>query len=71
MLFQETNSSKYLQAYNQLWEYSWAHFVDHEYSAWFRLLNRDNSKTSNEKSSAGAKYDYHTPGACFDVLAQL
>lgn len=71
MLFQETNQQKYLDAYNKLWGYSWQHFVDHQYGAWFRLLNRDNSKTSEEKSAAGAKCDYHTLGACFDVLTQL
>ncbi len=71
MLFQETNEDKYLDAYHTLWTYSWQHFVDHQYGAWFRLLHRDNTKTSNEKSSAGAKCDYHTLGACFDVLAKL
>lgn len=71
MLYQHTQQSQYLDAYNQLWEYSWQHFVDHQYGAWFRLLKRDNNKYSDEKSSAGAKCDYHTLGACFDVLTGL
>jgi len=71
MLYKETGEHSYLDQYNALWQYSWEHFVDHEYGAWFRLLNRDNSKTSNEKSSAGAKCDYHTLGACFEVIRCL
>jgi mannose/cellobiose epimerase-like protein (N-acyl-D-glucosamine 2-epimerase family) len=71
MLYQQTQKSKYLDAYQQLWNYSWQHFVDHQYGAWFRVLKRDNSKYSDEKSSAGAKCDYHTLGACFDVLTDL
>jgi len=68
MLYQATDEQQYHDKYQQLWHYSWEHFVDHTYGAWFRVLNRDNSKYSNEKSSAGAKCDYHTLGACFEVL---
>ena len=71
LLYQQKADPKYLQAYQQLWTYSWQHFVDHQYGAWFRLLTRDNRKYSNEKSSAGAKCDYHTLCACFDVLAAM
>ena len=68
MLYAATGEEKYRQHYDQLWDYCWQHFVDHEYGAWFRILRRDNSKYSNEKSSAGAKCDYHTIGACLEVL---
>ncbi|GAA6204291.1 AGE family epimerase/isomerase [Thalassotalea sp. SU-HH00458] len=68
LLYKETNEPKYLEHYMKLWQYCDDHFVDHSHGAWFRLLNRDNSKVSNEKSSAGAKCDYHTLGACFEVL---
>lgn len=71
LLYLETKEPKYLQQYNQIWDYCDQHFVDHQYGAWFRLLKRDNSKTSNEKSSCGAKCDYHTMGACFEVLRAL
>jgi mannose/cellobiose epimerase-like protein (N-acyl-D-glucosamine 2-epimerase family) len=71
ILYQVTSKQQYLDAYQQLWQYSWQHFVDHKYGAWFRVLKCDNSKYSDEKSSAGAKCDYHTLGACFDVLADL
>jgi len=68
LLFEATNDDTYLKHYHQLWEYSWAHMVDHRYGAWFRVLKRNNEKYSNEKSSAGAKCDYHTLGACFEVI---
>jgi len=71
LLYSETKQQKYLDQYNALWQYCDQHFIDHKYGAWFRLLNRDNSKTSTEKSSAGAKCDYHTLGACFEVLRSI
>jgi len=68
MLYEQTDDASYLEKYQQLWDYCWQHFVDHQYGAWFRVLTRDNQKYSDEKSSAGAKCDYHTLGACFEVL---
>ena len=56
--------------YDQLWSYAWAHMVDHQYGAWYRIRTPDNRAYSNEKSPAG-KTDYHTMGACWDVLAAL
>jgi len=58
------------QWYERIWRYAWAHFVDHEHGAWYRILTPDNRKISDEKSPAG-KTDYHTMGACQDVLAAL
>ena len=37
------------------------------HGAWYRILDRDNRKYSDEKSPAG-KTDYHTMGACYEVL---
>ena len=54
ILYQVTNKQQYLNAYQDLWQYSWRHFVDHKYGAWFRVLKRNNSHYSDEKSSAGA-----------------
>ncbi|WP_339719970.1 AGE family epimerase/isomerase [uncultured Paraglaciecola sp.] len=71
LLYSETQVPKYLEQYNAIWQYCDQHFVDHQYGAWFRVLNRDNSKISNEKSSVGAKCDYHTLGACFEVLRAI
>lgn len=68
LLYQQTGADQYMTQYQALWQYSWQHMVDHQYGAWFRLLHRDNRKYSNQKSAAGAKCDYHTLCACFDVL---
>lgn len=71
LLYQVTDDQSYLDKYQKLWQYSWQHFVDHKYGAWFRVLRRDNSKYSNEKSLAGAKCDYHSLGACLEVIRVL
>ncbi|MEK8045244.1 AGE family epimerase/isomerase [Ideonella margarita] len=65
-----TGDDAYWRWYDRLWAYAWTHFVDHEHGAWFRILAPDNSKLTDEKSPAG-KTDYHTMGACQDVLAAL
>ena len=62
-----TGEPRYWAAYDHLWAYAWRHFVDHEHGAWWRILRADNRKLSDEKSPAG-KVDYHTIGACHDVL---
>ncbi len=58
------------QWYERLWAYAWQHFVDHEHGAWYRILSPDNRKLTDEKSPAG-KTDYHTMGACYDVLRAI
>jgi mannose/cellobiose epimerase-like protein (N-acyl-D-glucosamine 2-epimerase family) len=60
----------YWNWYDRIWAYSWEHFVDHQHGAWYRILTPDNRKISDEKSPAG-KTDYHTMGACYDVLRAL
>ena len=65
-----SGDAQYWEWYGKLWAYSWRHFVDHEYGAWYRILDRRNNKYGNEKSPAG-KTDYHTMGACYDVLRVL
>ncbi len=67
LLAQRTGDATYWGWYDRLWAYSWQHFVDHQYGAWFRILDADNRKYSDEKSPAG-KTDYHTMGACYEVL---
>jgi mannose/cellobiose epimerase-like protein (N-acyl-D-glucosamine 2-epimerase family) len=56
--------------YDRLWQYSWTHLVDHRYGAWYRILDENNRKYGDEKSPAG-KTDYHTYGACAEVLESL
>lgn len=70
MLATRTGNDEYWVWYERLWEYSWTHFVDHEHGAWFRILDGENRKLSDEKSPAG-KVDYHTMGACYDIVAAL
>jgi mannose/cellobiose epimerase-like protein (N-acyl-D-glucosamine 2-epimerase family) len=57
-----------LKQYQELWRWSWQHMVDHQHGAWFRILGADGRKLENTKSPAG-KVDYHTMGACWDVMA--
>ena len=65
-----SGDERYWQWYDRLWAYAWEHFVDHEHGAWYRILSPSNQKLTDEKSPAG-KTDYHTMGACQDVLAAL
>ena len=67
LLHARTGDAGYAVWHDRLWAYSWQHFVDHEYGAWYRILTRDNRKYSDEKSPAG-KVDYHTMGACHELL---
>lgn len=67
LLADRSGEQKYWQWYDRLWAYSWKHFVDHRHGAWFRILAPDNSTVTDEKSPAG-KVDYHTMGACYEVL---
>lgn len=70
LLHARTGLPEYDAWYVKLWAYSWEHFVDHKYGAWFRILTRENRKVDDEKSPAG-KTDYHTMGACYEVMALI
>lgn len=70
LLAVRTGKGEYWDWYDKLWAYGWRHMVDHRHGAWYRILSRDNRKLSDQKSPAG-KTDYHTMGACYDVLAVL
>jgi len=70
LLHARTGEAIYDQWYERLWTYAWQHFVDHEHGAWYRILTHDNCKVDDEKSPAG-KVDYHTMGACHEVLALI
>ena len=69
-LYRATNDDKYLHDYKRIWQWSWDHMVDHTHGAWYRVRNRDGSAADNKKSPAG-KTDYHTMGACWDVLTVM
>jgi mannose/cellobiose epimerase-like protein (N-acyl-D-glucosamine 2-epimerase family) len=70
LLHARTGLAAYDEWYGKLWAYAWQHFVDHKYGAWYRILTHDNRKYDDEKSPAG-KVDYHTMGACHEVLALI
>ena len=50
--------------------YSWNHMIDQKYGAWYRILDSNNNKYDDLKSPAG-KVDYHTMGACYEVMNVL
>ncbi len=66
-LWRATGEPVFRQQYQDTWAWSWRHLVDHEHGAWFRILAADGRKLEDTKSPAG-KVDYHTMGACWDVL---
>ncbi len=70
LLASRTHDGRYAREYDRLWQYCWQHFIDHQHGAWFRILDADNRKYDDNKSPAG-KTDYHTMGACYDVLRRL
>ena len=65
-----TGDEKYWHWYDRIWDYCWNHMIDHQYGAWYRILTRDNQRYDDLKSPAG-KTDYHTIGACIDVIQTL
>ena len=65
-----TGDDRYGEWYRRIWQYGWDHMVDHRHGAWFRILTRDNRKYDDRKSPLG-KTDYHTMGACYEVLRAL
>lgn len=67
LLHARTGLAAYDGWYEKLWNYAWQHFIDHKYGAWYRTLTRDNRKIDDQKSPAG-KTDYHTMGACYEVM---
>ena len=65
-----TGDAAYWQWYERLWQWSWQHLIDHTYGGWYRLVGRDGKRLDELKSPPG-KVDYHSTGACRDVLATL
>jgi mannose/cellobiose epimerase-like protein (N-acyl-D-glucosamine 2-epimerase family) len=57
----------YWTIYDRIWAYSWEYFVDHKYGAWYQRLTQDNRRIDDRKN-LGNKTDYHTMGACYEVL---
>jgi mannose/cellobiose epimerase-like protein (N-acyl-D-glucosamine 2-epimerase family) len=70
LLHARTGETAHDDWYVKLWTYAWEHFIDHTYGGWYRILTRDNRKIDDDKSPAG-KTDYHTMGACHQLLALI
>ena len=70
LLAHRTNDEYYWDWYDRIWSYSWEHMIDHIYGAWYRILDLNNNKYDDLKSPAG-KVDYHTMGACYEVMNVL
>ena len=66
-LYRATGIDTYREDYDRIWRWCWEHMIDHKHGAWFRVRNRDGSAIDEKKSPLG-KTDYHTLGACWDVL---
>jgi len=66
-LWRVTGDEDFRRQYHEIWAWSWRHLVDHEHGAWFRILAADGTRIEDTKSPAG-KVDYHTMGACWDVM---
>ena len=69
-LYVATKDKKYLAWYERIWTYSWQYMIDHVHGAWFRIRDRRGQAIDNLKSPMG-KVDYHTLGACWDVIDQI
>jgi mannose/cellobiose epimerase-like protein (N-acyl-D-glucosamine 2-epimerase family) len=71
LLAKATNNQRYWDAYQRLWQYSWPAFCENEHKPWWRLLSRDGKVLDEYIASPGAKIDYHTIGACLEILNTL
>ncbi|MEC8121908.1 MAG: AGE family epimerase/isomerase [Pseudomonadota bacterium] len=69
-LYDRTGKDGYRTDYHRLWDWSWDHLVDHKHGAWYRITSREGDWIEPFKSPAG-KTDYHTMGACWDVLSVM
>lgn len=67
LLAERTNDESYWDWYDRIWDYSFYYFVDHVYGGWYRILSQNNVRYDNRKSYSN-KADYHTMGACYEVL---
>lgn len=69
-LYQRTDTTRYQQCYQQLWQWSWDHPINHQHGGWYRITSRDGKWIEPHKSPTG-KVNYHMMGACWDVLSVM
>ena len=70
LLALRTGDDKYWDWYDKAWAFSDRHFVDHEYGAWYRILNVKNQPYDDLKSPP-SKTDYHPLAACYETLEAI
>ncbi|WDE97683.1 AGE family epimerase/isomerase [Lentisphaera profundi] len=68
LLADQTQKEIYWQDYEKLWAYCWEKFSGEKHQPWQRLLNRQGKSIDPNVASPGAKIDYHTTCACFEIL---
>lgn len=66
-LWRLTQNPVHLEQYQATWQWSWENMIDHTHGAWYRIVDQRGGKLEDTKSPAG-KTDYHTMGACWDVM---
>ncbi|MCB1487163.1 MAG: AGE family epimerase/isomerase [Bauldia sp.] len=65
-----TGKEAYWHWYDRHWAYADRCFIDHKYGGWYRVLDPDGKRYSDEKSPP-SKTDYHPLAACFETLVAL
>ena len=70
LLALRTGDSHYWDWYDKAWAFSDRYFVDHEYGAWYRILNAKNQPYDDLKSPP-SKTDYHPLAACYETLEAM
>lgn len=70
LLALRTGKPGYWDWYDRIWDYADRHLVDHTYGGWFRILDQQGRRYSNQKSPA-SKTDYHPLATCHEVLEAL
>ena len=70
LLGSSTADERYWEFYDKFWSFADAHFIDHEFGAWHRVLNASGCPYDDQKSPP-AKTDYHPLSACVTALRAL
>lgn len=70
LLGAKTKNEFYWSKYDELFTYASKHFIDHTYGGWYTLLNEENKRYQQEKSTA-PKADYHPVAAFYQAMLSL
>ena len=68
MLSKHYPEGPYLNYLKLLGDYCESHFIEPSSRVWWRVLNADNQPKDQWIALPGAKCDYHSIGACYDLL---